>query len=279
MNQKRVVAIHDISGLGKCSLTVALPVISAVGIETCVIPTAVLSTHTGGFTGYTFRDLSEDILPMARHWRSIGVTADAIYTGYLSSFEQIEMVEEIIELLRTEETIVAVDPVMADHGQLYANFSDAFPKRMRGLCAKADLIMPNITEASLMLEKPYQDGPYTQAYIEDMLHELLQIGAKQVVLTGVSFDENHLGAGCVTADGDISYSFTEKIPGLYHGTGDVFGSTLVAALVKGFALPDATDAAARYTCRCAKRTFDAGLTAHYGVNFEQEIPYLLDLLK
>ena len=136
--QKRIAAIHDVSCFGKCSLTVALPIISAAGIEVSVIPTAVLSTHTGGFTGYTFRDLTEDIMPTAEHWKSIGIGFDAIYTGYVGSIKQIEILEEVFELLRRDETKIIVDPVMADNGVLYKNFTPDFPGSMKRLAQKAD---------------------------------------------------------------------------------------------------------------------------------------------
>jgi pyridoxine kinase len=170
--QKRIAAIHDISCFGKCSLTVALPIISAADIEVSVIPTAVLSTHTGGFTGYTFRDLTDDMLPIARHWKSLGLEFDAIYTGYLGSFRQLDIVSEIIDMLKTQDTLIVVDPVMADNGRLYASFPDTFPEGMKKLCSKADVVVPNITEASLMLEIPYEEGPYTDEHIEGMLRGL-----------------------------------------------------------------------------------------------------------
>jgi pyridoxine kinase len=164
--QKRLAAIHDISCFGKCSLTVALPIISAAGIETSVIPTAVLSTHTGGFKGYTFRDLTADLKPIAEHWSSLGLRFDAVYTGYLGSFEQLNIVSEIISLLKTADTLVIVDPVMADNGKLYASFPLNFPEGMKKLCSLADVIEPNLTEASLLLDLPYNEGPYTKDYIE-----------------------------------------------------------------------------------------------------------------
>ena len=166
MELKRVAAIHDISGFGKCSLTVALPIISAAGIETSVIPTAVLSTHTGGFTGFTYRDLTEDIMPIVDHWKTLDITFDGIYTGFLGSFEQVHLIEQTIDKLKTEKTVVVIDPVMADNGELYAIFSKEFPKEMAKLCKKADLLIPNLTEASLLLEEPYMaDGTYTQTDI------------------------------------------------------------------------------------------------------------------
>ena len=190
--QKRALAVHDISCVGRCSLTVALPIISAVGVETSILPTAVLSTHTGGFTGYTYRDLTEDILPIADHWESLGLAFDALYTGYLGSFRQIELVLELFRRFKGKETLALVDPAWRITARLYGGFAAEFPKEMRKLCAKADIIVPNLTEAAFMLDEPYVEGPYTQAYIEGMLERLAEIGAPKVVLTGVHFDDADL---------------------------------------------------------------------------------------
>ncbi|MBR7071629.1 MAG: bifunctional hydroxymethylpyrimidine kinase/phosphomethylpyrimidine kinase, partial [Clostridia bacterium] len=192
MLQKRVAAIHDISCFGKCSLTVALPVLSAAGFETPVIPTAVLSTHTGGFSGYTFRDLTEDILPVAEHWKKENIQVDAVYTGYLGSKEQVGLVKSAISLIQTPNTKIFVDPVMADNGKLYGGFPNDFPKEMLQLCKMADMITPNITEACFMLGIPYRDGPYTKAYIDDLIHQLAEITHGLIVLTGVWFEETKI---------------------------------------------------------------------------------------
>ena len=160
MRQKRIVAIHDISCVGRCSLTVALPVISAAGVEVSVIPTAVLSTHTGGFYGYTYRDLSDDILPIAGHWQSLGLQFDAFYTGFLGSYRQLDIIAELFERFKRTDNLMVVDPVMADHGQLYKVYDSSFPIGMRKLCKKADILVPNITEACLLTDTPYREGPY-----------------------------------------------------------------------------------------------------------------------
>ncbi|MDD3035442.1 MAG: pyridoxamine kinase [Eubacteriales bacterium] len=194
LKQKRVAAIHDISCFGKCSLTVALPIISAAGIEVSAIPTAVLSTHTGGFSGYTYRDLTDDILPIIDHWQSLNLSFDAVYTGFLGSFEQIDIVSGIFDRLKKPDNLIIVDPVMADNGCLYSIFPDNFPAGMRKLCEKADVIVPNITEAALLLEEPFMEGPYTQSYIEDLLFRLAALGPKKVILTGVYFEDTQLGA-------------------------------------------------------------------------------------
>ena len=274
--QKRVVAIHDISCFGRCSLTVALPIISATGVECSVIPTAVLSTHTGGFTGYTYRDLTDDMTPIVDHWESLGLEFDAIYTGFLGSFGQIDIVIDILDRLREKGTLVVVDPVMADNGSLYSIFPDNFPDGMRRLCAKADLILPNITEAVLMLGEEYRDGPYDREYIEDLLRKLGTIGAKKVILTGVYFTKEKLGAAAYDVEtGKVSYSFHDTIPGYYHGTGDVFGSATVASLMNGLSLSRANEIAVNYTAKSIQRTRDASTDIRFGVNFEAGIPQLI----
>lgn len=275
--QKRVAAIHDISGFGKCSLTVALPIISAAGSECAVIPTAVLSTHTGGFKDFTFRDLTEDILPIAEHWRREGIRFDAIYTGYLGSFEQIDLVCKVIDILRDENTLVVVDPVMADHGKLYPIFPDNFPDGMKKLCAKADIVIPNLTEACLMLGIEYKDGIFTEEYVKEILDGLLAMGAKTPVLTGVYFDDKKLGAACLE-NGEIKYAFADRINAMYHGTGDVFGSALIGALMEGFALQASLEIAAKYTSGCIDRTLRFQPDRTYGVDFENELPKYLKML-
>lgn len=267
--QKRVAAIHDISGLGKCSLTVALPIISSVGIETAIMPTAVLSTHTGGFTGYTYRDLTTDLRPFAAHWKSLGISFDAIYSGYLGSFEQIEIVIEFIGEFRKDGCIAVVDPAMADNGKMYALFDMRFAREMASLCAVADIIVPNITEAVFMLGREYKKGPYTKEYIEELLFALSEPGPSKVVLTGVGFDETSIGAASYDRNtGEIHYALSKAIPGIYHGTGDIFASALVASYLSGRSLADSARIAVDFVCGSIERTKEAGTDVRFGVNFE-----------
>lgn len=276
MDQKRVLAIHDISCFGRCSLTVALPIISSAGLECTVIPTAVLSTHTGGFTGFTYRDLTEDIVPVVDHWETLGIGFDAIYTGFLGSFEQIDIVSGVIDRLRRKDTLVAVDPCMADNGVLYTVFPPDFPKGMRKLCEKADVIMPNITEACLLLGEKYREGPYTRQWIEGLLEKLGKIGSGKVILTGVHFDDKDLGAAAYDSKtGKIEYAFHGIIPGYYHGTGDVFGSAAVAALMTGSDLGKANRIAVDFTAGSIQRTRTAGTDIRFGVNFEAGLKKLI----
>ena len=267
MLQKKALAIHDISCVGRCSLTVALPILSAAGIETAILPTAVLSTHTGGFTGYTFRDLTEDIPAITEHWKTLGRTYDAVYTGYLGSFRQLALVEEIFDMLGTD-TLRFVDPVMADNGKLYPGFTEEFAAGMRALCEKADVVVPNITEASLMLKTPYRES-YDKAYIEGLLRALTDMGPKVAVLTGVSFEKGKLGAAAYDkTEGRFYYYFAEEVEGYFHGTGDVFGSALLSALLNNRHISEAIRVAVDFTLGSILRTKAEGTEARYGVDFE-----------
>ena len=280
MKQKRVAAIHDISGFGKCSLTVALPILSAAGIETSVIPTAVLSTHTGGITGFTYRDLTDDMEDFAKHWKSLNINFDSIYTGFLGSFDQIDIVSNIFDLISNKDTLIMVDPCMADNGELYKTYTKDMVGGMKKHCSKAHIIVPNITEAVMMLEKDYVEGPYTKDYIENLLRELAELGPKKVVLTGVYFDDNKLGAASYDKDtNEIAYALNDRIEGLYHGTGDVFASALLSAILNDFNINEAVKIAVDFTCSAIKKTSIAGTDKRFGVNFEQSIPEFLKDLK
>jgi pyridoxine kinase len=268
---KRVAAIHDISGVGKCSLTVALPIISAAGAECACLPTAVLSTHTGGFEGFTFRDLTDDMLPAALHWQREGFTFDAFYSGYLGSLGQIDIVKEIFGMFKDSSgarAFTIVDPVMADHGRLYSRFTLEHVAGMKGLCSCADLLVPNRTEAAFMLGCEYRDGVQTERDVKTLLHGLAGLGAKQVVLTGVQFNEAEVGAACLDAGGRIDYHMNRLIPGMYHGTGDVFGSFLTGALVRGKTLPEAMGIAVDFTCAAIELTEKEKTPPRMGVRFE-----------
>lgn len=275
--QKRVAAIHDISCAGKCSLTVALPIISAAGIEVSVIPTALLSTHTGGFEGYTYRDLTSDLTAVANHWKSLDLKLDALYTGFLGCEKQIGIVSDIIDMFKTDENVVIIDPVMADEGKLYKVYGESFPKAMKKLVKKADIIIPNITEAALLTDTIYRKGPYDKNYIEGMLKELASTEAKYIILTGVYFDDKQLGAAAYDCAADkTQYIMADMVSGYYHGTGDVFASSFIAAYLKGKDLTRSTEIAVNFTVQSIKRTLKAGTDTKYGVNFEEG---LYDLIK
>lgn len=271
---KRIMTIQDISCVGKCSLTVALPIISAMGVECGIVPTAVLSTHTM-FQGFTFKDLTDQMAPIADHWQKENFRFDAIYTGYLGSFEQIELVGDYIDRFKREDTLVFIDPVMADHGKLYAGFDQAFADEMAKLCAKADVIVPNLTEACFMTHTEY-DVNGDEAYIKDILNKLAALGAGKVVLTGVCFEEGKTGfVGMDAATGEFFIKAHEKIDTGYHGTGDIFSSTTVGALMRGKSLPEALALAGDYTKECIRVTVENGKKDCCGVDFEEVIPYLV----
>lgn len=260
-------AVHDLSGFGRCSLTVALPVLSAMGVQVSCLPTAVLSTHTGGFTGYTFRDLTEDMGPFFRHWQQEGFQFDALYTGYLGSQEQIQLVEEFLSSFRTEKNLILVDPVMGDHGRLYSLYTEKMAQGMKRLCARADVIVPNMTEAAYLTGMEYRAQGYDRDYLSQMCEKLLALGAKQVVLTGIVPAEDRLGAACHNGREMRIYT-TERIQAAYDGTGDLFASVLLGALLREKSLESAMAMAADFTRDCVARSLKNGTNRHHGVDFE-----------
>ncbi len=266
--QKRVAAIHDISGFGKCSLTVALPVLSSAGIEACPVPTAVLSAHTAVPGNFTCRDLSADLGGFIDHWADLGLTFNAIYSGYLGSINQVDTVIDFIDRFKAQGTLVIVDPVMADDGKLYNLFDLKFVKEMRMLCKKADIIVPNITEALLLVGEEYRSGPYSKEFIENLLVKLSDFAPK-VVLTGVSLDDAHIGAACYDRlSKTTDYFLAPCVPGIYHGSGDVLASALTAAFVLGKDLPSAVRLAVDFTVKSINRTASGTSDHSYGVDFE-----------
>ncbi len=268
MSEKRILTIQDISCVGQCSLTVALPILSAFGLETAILPSAVLSTHTGGFTGYTFRDLTEDIPAIAAHWKKENLKFDAFYTGYVGSKKQLEYISDIIKTLGTDDAVTIIDPVMGDNGKLYAGFNEDFAAEMAKFCSLADVILPNFTEAAFLLKEPFvQIGEYDEAYVEGLLKRLAGLGAKNVVLTGVSFDKSKLGVAIYDGK-DIYYDFNDYLPVAMHGTGDVFASAFTGAMASGKTIQEAAALAADFVVDSIKATES---THKYGVRFEKAL--------
>ena len=274
---KKVVTIQDISCFGKCSATVALPVISAMGVECAVIPTAVLSTHTGGFKGYTFRDLTDDIPAVTAHWKKEGLCFDGLYTGYLGSPEQAAMIGQFIDEI--EPAYVFIDPAMADNGKLYAGFGEEIIGAMKSLCDRADLIVPNLTEATLMLGEEYRaPGTYDEAYIHDILRRLAEGGAKIAAVTGVNYDGARQGIVAYHREtGEFEEYFHENLPVSYHGTGDLFASTLFGAIMREKPLAEALRIAATNVLNAIRATMDDP-AYRYSVKFELVVPQLLAML-
>ena len=273
MAYPKVLTIQDISCVGQCSLTVALPIISACGVETCVLPSAVLSTHTAGFSGYTFRDLTEDMPAIRQHWVKEGIQFDAIYTGYLGSTKQIDYVADIFADTAAANCVKIVDPAMADNGNLYPGFDMAFVEAMKGLCAKADYVLPNLTEACFLTGAEYKKT-YDRAYIDLILEKLTALGCKNVIFTGVSYTPGKTGI-VVLENGVYSYYEHDFLPNSCHGTGDIYASAFVGALVRGKSAYDAAKIAADYTVACIEAT--AQEENHwYGAKFE---PVLIKLIQ
>lgn len=275
--QKRIAAIHDISGMGKCSLTVALPVISASGVECACLPTALLSTHTGEFTGFTFKDLSDEMIKIARHWKQTGATFDGIYSGYLASAAQAELLLEIIDLLATENTRVIVDPVMADNGEYYSKHGEEMCLAFHKLCKRADIITPNITEAALLTDMPYIAGPHDESYVSELLEKLGDLCSGVIAVTGVCPNRDEVGAAVLdTKTGKTSCAMREHASGVFYGTGDIFASAFSALLVRGASLCDATECAIGLVGESIARTVERGSARRFGVDFEGALPgYIL----
>lgn len=269
--------VQDISCVGKCSLTVALPIISAAGVEAGVLPTAVLSTHTM-FSKYTFCDLTGEIQPILDTYKELGIDFDAIYTGYLGSFEQLALVEGFIDDFRKKDMRVLIDPVMADNGVLYKGFTEEFAAAMAKLCSKADIIVPNITEAAFMLGVPYNPD-YDEEYIKALLKKLTGLGCKKAALTGISFEEDKIGVYYYDSERDLYYSyFNEKLPVSFHGTGDIYASAALGAMMRGLSDEDSLSVAVDFTLECMKETMRDKDHRFYGVNFESALPYYIELI-
>ena len=276
MSYSKLLTIQDISCVGQCSLTVALPILSAAGVETCILPSAVLSTHTAGFSGFTVRDLTEDIPAIAAHWRRENIAFDAIYTGYLGSTEQVAYVRDIFETLLKPGGLTIVDPAMADNGRLYPAFDRPYVEAMKSLAFGADIILPNITEACFLTDTEYRES-YDEAYIAALLDRLTASGAKTVVLTGVSYSPDKTGVIVRENAGTRCYEH-KKIAKGCHGTGDVYASAFVGALENGADAFEAAVLAAEYTVRCIELT--QGDPEHwYGVKFELALPDYIRMLK
>lgn len=276
MTYKKILTIQDISCVGQCSLTVALPILSACGHETAILPSAVLSTHTAGFQGFTFRDLTDDMPQIQKHWQKENISFDCIYTGYLGSVKQVGFVKDILQTMGNETAVKIVDPAFADGGKLYSIFDDEYVQAMKTLCPCADFLLPNISEACFLTGTPYQEK-YDEKYIDQLIDALHALGAKNVVLTGVSYDER--STGVIVSDGkEKRYYKHIKFDKGCHGTGDVYASVFTGALCKGRTPFEAAKLAANFVVDCIYATKQ--LPDHwYGVAFEPLLPDLMKTLQ
>lgn len=276
MSYKKILTIQDISCVGQCSLTVALPILSACGLETCILPSAVLSTHTAGFSGFTFRDLTDDMPLIQEHWKKENIKFKAIYTGYLGSVKQVGYVRDILKTMGTDDCVRIVDPAMADNGQLYSIFDMEYVDAMRVLCGEADILVPNITEACFLTGESYAET-YDEAYIRTLVTKLAALGAKTVVLTGVSYEAGKTGV-VIYENGKMDYYRHDKISKGCHGTGDIYASAFVGALMNDKGVYEAAKIAADYTVKCICNT--QGDAEHwYGAKFETALGDLINMVK
>ena len=274
----KVAAVQDLSGLGRCSLSVILPVLSVMGTQCCPLPTAVLSAHTAfpAPEAAAFQDLTGAMEQTLDHWEALHVTFDAIYSGFLGSLQQIALLRRLIQQFRQKETLVLIDPVMGDHGRVYRTYTQEMCEQTALLAAEADLITPNLTEAALLLGEPFDRIPTTQAGIEAWLQRLSLDGKRSVVITGVSLAPKTLGAGCLDgAGGKIRFAMARQEPGQFFGTGDLFAAVLLGSLLRGEALSEATARAVDFIQKAVARTLTAGTPMLEGVQFE---PLLQELV-
>lgn len=266
---KRVLSVQDLSCLGKCSLTVALPVLSAMGCAATVLPTTLLSTHTAFPAPYR-RSLTEDLLPICRHWQSVGAQFDAVSVGYLADPAQAQAVENVLDLF---DCLHIIDPVMGDHGKLYSALTPAHVQAMQQLCHRADVLLPNVTEAALLTGLPYEETT-REEYYRQLLTGMARFGAQAVIITGVSLQEDTIGCFGTDADGEFSYQ-APRIPRQCHGTGDLFAAVVAGAMVQGRSARQTACLAARFVAQVVENTPES---TPFGIAFEEKLPWLWEQL-
>ncbi len=273
MAYKRILTMQDISCVGQCSMTVALPILSACGHETCILPTALLSTHTGGFGKPAVFHMADALDSIWRHWQQNDITFDAILIGYLGSLSAVKTAEKIVDEMLAPGGTLIVDPAMADHGKLYSGFDETYAAAIKKLCTKADVLLPNITEAAMLSDLPYREDP-DREYVARLLSGLSN---PRVVLTGVGFESERTGV--MIREGErMSHYSHKKLGRSFHGTGDIFAACFTGALMQGRGLQEAAAIAADFTCAAIENTCEN--PAHwYGVKFETALPELIRLLQ
>ena len=280
MHQPKVLVIQDISASCRISLNVAVPVLSCLNNGVSVLPTALLSTHTGiGFTDFTYLNLTSEIKKILHHWKTLGLKFDGLLIGYLGSIEQIALVRYIIREFLTDDALSVLDPVLGDHGFLYPGFDDDYVNQMRILCRDVSVVIPNMTETSLLLDESYHPGPYTEADIKAQLRKLTALNQGTVVLTGVRYDDEKIGAASYRYQTDgYAYAAGPYYPGHFDGTGDLFSSVIAGFLFQKKPLALATKTAVDYVGRVIVRTLESDNDLKYGVQFETDLPYLIQQL-
>ncbi|MGY0400818.1 pyridoxamine kinase [Carnobacterium jeotgali] len=281
MKQPRILVIQDISASCRISMNVAVPILSCLENWVSILPTALLSTHTGkGFEEYTFLDLSTEIPSILNHWRSLEMKFDGIVIGYLGSVEQIKLMKTIITQFTTEEALIVLDPVMGDHGKLYSGYTAKHVEAMRELCQYADVLIPNVTEACLLTEINYPEKPHTKEKIEPIIRKLTKESKQSIILSGVTENEKQVGAAYVTKESTkVHYAFSEVYPGHFDGVGDLFTSVVAGFLFQQHSLKRANEVAVNYISKVVKRTIEEQIDPKYGIAFEKDLMYLMKELK
>lgn len=275
--QKRILAIHDLSCMGRCSLTVALPILSACGHNCSVLPTAILSTHTGEFTGYVVHDLSEEMLKISEHLQKVSLGLDAIYTGYLANWEQVESVKRIFAMLGGINTLKFVDPAFADNGKLYSLMDDKMVKNMRNLISHADFIIPNATEALMLCNSKLKYNSLCINDVKSICEDLSAMGPSNIIITAAIIEDNTLKNIMYNKKSGEYYLYSTKLyQGVFHGTGDVIASTILALLMQGKSPENALAIASDFIEKCIQKTLQENLPLRYGVCFEK---CLIELIK
>ncbi len=277
--QKKIALINDMSCVGRCSLTAALPIVSACGFQAVPLPTGFFSAQSE-FEGFVCADLTDRMQSFADHWKDIGVRFDAIYTGYLATRQQAETVKHFLIDFKKSDTLLVVDPVMGDNGEFYSGIDESFISEMRFLCAMADVITPNVTEAEMIAGIECTHPPYSADHIKELLINLRNLGTGRIVITGIESDDGQIG--CAVYDSytrKANMFFTPKAEGRFPGSGDVFASTLVSAIMKEKEFTDAVQIAMTFTCDCVEKTALSDDPRGFGLQFEPQIENLIKAVK
>ncbi len=277
--QKKIALINDISCIGRCSLTTAIPIISACGFESVPFPTGIFSAHTK-FDGYVCADLTDKMQDFADHWKNLDIKFDAIYSGYLATKEQAETVKRFLIDFKRCDTLCVIDPVMGDNGKFYKRIDESFVAEMRFLCAMADIITPNVTEAEMIASIDCTEPPYSLDHIKELLISLRNLGTQKIVITGIESEDGQIG--CAVYDSitrKANMFFTPKTEGSFPGSGDIFTAALTAAVMSGKEFTDAVQIAMSFTCDCVEQTASAGTPKSFGLRFEPQIHKLIKAVK
>lgn len=277
--QKKIALINDISCLGRCSLTAAMPIISACGFEAVPLPTGVFSAHTE-FERFVCADLTDKMQPITDHWKQLGTRFDGICTGYIATKKQADIIKRFLIDFKKSDTFCLVDPVMGDNGSFYKRIDEDFVSEMRFFCSMADVIVPNVTEAEMLAGLDCTKPPYSLDRIKEILLKLTGIGAPKIVITGVESEDGQIG--CAVYDNytkKANMFFTPKTEGRFPGTGDVFTAVLMASMMKGKDFFDSVQIAMGFTCECVEKTAEAQTDRKYGLCFEPQIGKLIKAIK